>query len=120
MSVSSRKYEADTDFQRVRDFLIETYGITQQPFNWTLERWDYCRYFVNTMWGRDPGQWEDHIRVWENDGQIVGVACYEDGLGQAYPQVHPFFLVLDRGAQIRIEIASAAQLRVKGRACDQE
>ncbi len=89
MSIASRKYEADPDFQRVRDFLIETYGITQQPFNWTLERWDYCRYFVATMRNRDPRQWEDDIRVWESDGQIVGVVCHEEGLGEAYPQVHP-------------------------------
>ena len=89
MSVSSRKYRADPDFKRVRDFLIDTYGITRQPFNWTLERWDYCRYFVNTKRDRDPRQWEDLVRVWESDGQIIGVACYEGRLGEVYPQVHP-------------------------------
>ena len=89
MHVYSRKYRADPDFQRVRGFLIDTYGITRQPFNWTLERWDYCRYFVNNLWDRDTQQWEDLVRVWESDGQIIGVACYEGRLGEVYPQVHP-------------------------------
>ena len=90
MHVYSRKYRADSDFQRVRDFLIETYGITKQPLNWTLERWDYCRYFVNLIRDRDPQQWENLVRVWESEsGDIVGVACYEEGLGQVYPQIHP-------------------------------
>ncbi len=89
MSTRSRHYAPDPDFQRVRDFLIDIYGITRQPFNWTLERWDYCRYFVNNLWDRDTQQWEDLVRVWESDGQIIGVACYEGRLGEVYPQVHP-------------------------------
>ena len=90
MHVRSRKYRADADFQRVREFLIETYGITKQPFNWTLERWDYCRSFVNLIRDRDPQQWEDLVRVWESgSGDIVGVACYEGSLGEVDPQVHP-------------------------------
>ena len=89
MSIHSRKYEAASDFHRVRDFLVETYGITQRPFNWFFDRWDYCRYFVATMRNRDPQQWEDDIRVWETNGEIVGVACYEEDLGQVYPQIHP-------------------------------
>ena len=44
MSTRSRQYVPDPDFRRIRNFLIETYSITQRPFNWTLERWDYCRY----------------------------------------------------------------------------
>ena len=89
MSITARAYEADPDFQLVRDFLIETYGITQQPFNWTPERWDYCRYFVATMRNREPREWEDDIRVWDNDGQIVGVVSYEEAPGEAYLQIHP-------------------------------
>jgi GNAT superfamily N-acetyltransferase len=89
LRIASRAYEADLDFQLVRDFLIETYGITQQPFNWTLERWDYCRYFVAAMRKRAPREWEDDIRVWDNDGQIVGVVSYEEAPGEAYLQIHP-------------------------------
>ncbi len=90
MRAFSRKYRADPDFQRVREFLIRTYGITGRPHNWCLERWDYCRYFVATMWGRDPQRWEDDIRVWESDsGQIVGVASHEARRGEVYLQIHP-------------------------------
>ncbi len=89
MGVTSRKYQADPDFQRVRDFLIETYGITQRPFNWFFDRWDYCRYFVATMRDRDPQRWENDIRVWESDGEIVGVTSYEEARGKAYLQIQP-------------------------------
>ena len=90
MSIHSRKYQANPDFLRVRHFLIETYGITQRPFNWFFDRWDYCRYFVATMRNRDPQQWEDDIRVWESDsGQIVGVASHEANRGEVYLQIHP-------------------------------
>jgi GNAT superfamily N-acetyltransferase len=90
MPVFSREYRSDPDFLRVREFLIRTYGITGRPHNWTLERWDYCRYFVATMWGRDPQQWEADIRVWESEsGQIVGVASHEARRGEVYLQIHP-------------------------------
>ncbi len=96
MSIHSREFEPDPDFQRVRDFLIETYGITQQPFNWTLERWDYCRYFVATMRNRDPRHWEDDIRVWESEaGDIAAVASHEAKRGEVYPQIHPDHRVLE-------------------------
>ncbi len=90
MSIHSRKYQANPDFLRVRDFLIETYGITQRPFNWFFDRWDYCRYFVATMRNRDPQQWEDDIRVWEGESEeIVGVASHEARRGEVYLQIHP-------------------------------
>lgn len=89
LNITPRKYEANPDFQRVRDFLIETYGITQRPFNWLFDRWDYCRYFVATMRDRDPRQWEEDIRVWEGDGQLVGVASHEASRGEVYLQVRP-------------------------------
>ena len=90
MSVTARKYEANPDFQRVRDFLIETYDITGRPHNWFFDRWDYCRYFVATMRDRDPQDWEDDIRVWESEsGQIVGVASHEAHRGEVYLQIHP-------------------------------
>ncbi len=90
MPVSSRKYRADSDFQRVREFLIRTYDITGRPHNWFFDRWDYCRYFVATIRGRDPQQWEDDVRVWESESrQIVGVASHEARRGEVFLQIHP-------------------------------
>jgi predicted N-acetyltransferase YhbS len=109
MNATLRRYRPETDFLRIRDFLVSTYGAFDQLINWRLERWNYARYFVAPMLAHygeiDPSPadaskaihfWEETIGVWENQAQeIVGVVNIEHpdldhpGFGEAFFQRHP-------------------------------
>lgn len=92
MSLHSRAYCAETDFFRVRDFLSQTYRLTGQPLNWTLERFEYARYFVTLFHGPGPQAWEADIRLWETErDRIVGVVLHEALRGDVFLQIHPAY-----------------------------
>ena len=114
MSVTFKTYAPDQDFMRIRDFLIDTFSLYQRPFNWLIERWNFCRYFVipvhsyynisyfgvPTHTGRTfrdelPG-WEKTVGMWENeDGHIDGVVNSEnEEPGEAWIQIHPDYTFL--------------------------
>ena len=103
------KYNPETDFIRVRDFLVETFSLSQKPLNWGFERWNYARFFVLPMLvtegvGKPNYEavdaavqlWNKITGIWENEtGEIVGVANIEHadkthpGWGEAFIQRHP-------------------------------
>jgi hypothetical protein len=109
MKVKFRKYEPERDFLRVRDMLVQTFRSFEKITNWTLERWNYARYFAAPMLGaygktEDTTQrsleairwWEDAVGVWENDkSEIVAVVCPDEHVpdhpsyGLAYFQRRP-------------------------------
>ncbi|MGD8625312.1 MAG: GNAT family N-acetyltransferase [Anaerolineae bacterium] len=102
-------YDPERDFIRVRDFLVETFPLTDRPLNWRLERWNYSRYFITPLLATDSvsepdlaayraairlfnastGLWQDQA------GQVVGVVNIEHadrghrGWGEAFVQHHP-------------------------------
>ncbi|MGB2983893.1 MAG: GNAT family N-acetyltransferase [Candidatus Bipolaricaulia bacterium] len=114
MTANLREYDAERDFIRIRDFLLDTYGQFEAPVNWGIERWNYARYFVAPFLGaygkEEPTEgaslqairfWEEHLAVWEGAaGEIVGVACIETpdpedtGFGEVFVQRHPEHLDL--------------------------
>lgn len=101
-------YNADRDFIRIRDFLVETFSLTKQPLNWRLERWNYARYFITPMLathgvGEPDTQavqkairlFDEMTGIWENEaGDVVGVVNIEHanrshpGWGEAFFQRH--------------------------------
>ena len=103
------QYNHDRDFLRVRDFLVETFGLTQRPLNWRLERWNYARYFITPLLVTDglgePDMdayaaairlFDASTGLWENEaGQVAGVVNVEHadkghrGWGEAFFQHHP-------------------------------
>jgi predicted N-acetyltransferase YhbS len=108
MKVRLRRYEPETDFFRIRDFLVKTYPASGELLNWRIERWNYARHFVAPYLGTSGQEprledslnairfWEDAIGVWENDEHgIVGVVNMEHpdpghpGFGEAFFQRHP-------------------------------
>jgi len=109
MKTILRKYNPEGDFICVRDFLVETFSLTEKPLNWKLERWNYARYFITPMlWTEGVGEpdlgsvevatqiWNDSTGIWENQaGEIVGVVNIEhahsqhSGWGEAFFQHHP-------------------------------
>ncbi|MEJ2736811.1 MAG: GNAT family N-acetyltransferase [Anaerolineae bacterium] len=114
MNARFRTYNADRDFLRIRDFLVETFSLTDQPLNWRLERWNYARYFITPLLATDGvgepdlGAYQAAIRlfdastgVWENEaGDVVGVVNIEhadrshSGWGEAFLQRHPDYTFL--------------------------
>jgi len=109
MKTMQRKYNPETDFLRVRDFLVNTFGLTEKPLNWKLERWNYARYFITPMlWTEGIGDpdleavaaaiqlWDNSTGIWENAaGEIVGVVNIEHahqqhtGWGESFVQHYP-------------------------------
>lgn len=109
MPTTVRPYDPDKDYIRIRDFIVDTYAAYGRPYNWLIDRWNFCRYFVipihtfyNTSYfgiPTNPGEshrdelpyWQASIRVWENEeGDIVGVTHSEnEEPGEAWIQIHP-------------------------------
>ncbi|MFN2187483.1 MAG: GNAT family N-acetyltransferase [Candidatus Promineifilaceae bacterium] len=80
MSITFRQYEP-TDFKLVSDFLIEEYRAGNRVGNWLQPEWEYMHSHPNL----DESSLS-LIRIWEDGGEIAGVAHYEDELGTAFFQ----------------------------------
>lgn len=78
--ITSRAFAVDDDYMAVRQFLIDSYSGFDRLFNWGIDRWDVLRYSSNAG-GELTGDrlWERYVRIWEDDGRIVGVIHPEDG-----------------------------------------
>lgn len=106
-------YNPEKDFMRIRKFLIDTFRLYQRPFNWMIDRWNFCRYFgvpVHSFYNisyfsvptltyapiRDEVLfWEKTIGIWEDKGDIVGVVNTDnEEPGEAFIQIHPDYTFL--------------------------
>ena len=114
MKTVLKAYDSSKDFVRIRDFLIDTFSLYQRPFNWLIDRWNFCRYCVipihsyhNVRYFGVPTRplhtfrdelplWEKSIGIWENEhGDIVGVVHAEnEEAGEAWVQIHPDYTFL--------------------------
>jgi predicted N-acetyltransferase YhbS len=114
MKTSPKSYQSDQDYMRIRQFLIDTFALYQRPFNWLIDRWNFCRYCVipiHTYYNvrhfgvptrpqhhfRDELPfWERTIGVWESqDRDIVGVVHSEnEEAGEVWFQIHPGYTFL--------------------------
>lgn len=87
LNITSRPFEGDADFWRVRDLLVDAYPLTPTGFNWEVRRWDGQR-FHNDDAALNP-EWARTVRLWETDaGRLVGVA-HPDYAGNISLQLHP-------------------------------
>ncbi len=113
-TITRRQYRGDQDFMRIRRFLIDTFPLYGRPFNWLIDRWNFCRYHVLPIhtyynvqyFGVPVGTarphrdelplWEHTIAIWEDGaGEIVGVAHSEnEEPGEAWLQIHPDYTFL--------------------------
>lgn len=79
MRITFRNYKLLADFERVNEFLRQNYVKYQQYGNIQQPYFEYAHthpYFEHKLTHR--------FGLWEEDGEIVAVACYEMGLGEAY------------------------------------
>ncbi len=88
-----RNYDHNTDFERIRKFLIDNYEISY-PLLWTFERWNYAFHFVRHIFDFSLDEWSNRIGIWENsDGEIVSVVNSEaTGRGEAFFQINRAYL----------------------------
>lgn len=76
MAFTRKAYE-DGDFVRIRDFL--KYSLFKDPSlkNWLIDRWNFGRYFSQTMHGTFD-TWPETVGIWEDEnGEIVAVVNSE-------------------------------------------
>ncbi len=84
MNVKFRKYDIKTDFQKVSDFLVKHYLPGNKDGNFLQPAWEYMHshpYLTDKL--------IDTIGVWEDSGEIVGIAHPEGFAGEAFFEVHP-------------------------------
>jgi len=78
-NITQRRYNILTDFSRVYDFLEATYDFETLNSYLLPQYFEYAHHL----------QWFDYIRahrmgLWEENGEIVGIAAYEMELGKAH------------------------------------
>jgi predicted N-acetyltransferase YhbS len=83
--METKSYNREKDYERVGEFLNETYQHDGKKFtNWLQPRWEYMHFH--------PFVWEIDLRkigIFEEDGVIVGVVHMESNERTAYFQVRP-------------------------------
>ncbi len=84
MSIRVRPYGEPGDFEKIGCFLIETYQPGNASGNWLQPRWEYMHYHPLLD---EPTL--NRIGVWEDEGNVIGVAHHEHQVGEVYLQIHP-------------------------------
>jgi GNAT superfamily N-acetyltransferase len=84
MKIPIRSYNHEQDFERVSQFLIESYRPGDVVSPWLQARWEYMHYhpFILKLDRTKIGLVEDR-------GKVVGVCTFESNQGEIYPLVHP-------------------------------
>lgn len=77
------------DFPAISDFLYSLYQPHNRDGNWFQPVWEYA--YTHPWFDEEAVQ---RIGIWEDGGQIVGVALYELRLGETFFQVHPDYASL--------------------------
>ncbi|MDI7276820.1 MAG: hypothetical protein QME94_12650, partial [Anaerolineae bacterium] len=84
MAVTLRRYGDPADFHAIGDFLTRHHLPGNRDGNWLQPIWEYAYThpgFDESSLGR--------IGLWEDGGELVGVATYESRLGEAFFHTHP-------------------------------
>jgi predicted N-acetyltransferase YhbS len=91
MAVRLRHYDSEADFTAISDFLTRHYQPGNRDGNWFQPIWEYAYthpWFDESALGQ--------IGIWEDGGEVVGVATYESRLGEAFFNTHPAYAHLKR------------------------
>jgi GNAT superfamily N-acetyltransferase len=86
MTTYLRPYHHAADYTRVSQFLIRHYRPDNLDGNWIEPAWEYA-HFHSMMDAANLSKWG----IWEENGEIVGVAHYEWRMGEAFFQFHPAY-----------------------------
>lgn len=89
-NIDQRPYEPG-DYQRIGEFLTRHYQPENRDGNWLRPAWDY----MHSHPYLDESSL-DRIGIWEDRGEIIGVAHFETTLGEAFFECHPEYTFLKR------------------------
>ena len=84
MSICKRRYKLYADFHRVFKFLQDTYDMESLNSYLLPQFFEYAHThpaFNHKLTHR--------FGLWEDDGELFGIACYEMDLGETLISVHP-------------------------------
>ncbi|WP_223069115.1 hypothetical protein [Paenibacillus caui] len=79
MNITLRRYKLLSDFERINEFIRQNFQRYQLGGNIPQPFWEYAHthpYFNHRLTHRSG--------IWEDNGEIVAVACYELDLGECY------------------------------------
>jgi GNAT superfamily N-acetyltransferase len=86
MPTTIRPCAGPKDYAAISDFLYTLYQPDNRDGNWFQPIWEYA--YTHSYFDEDAVH---RIAIWEDGGDIVGVAMYESVLGEAFFQVHPVY-----------------------------
>lgn len=107
MTITSRAYNVERDFQKVSEFLLRTYNDKENNQNWLQARWEYMHYHPY-FYNPDLKKAHNKIRIWEDGGKIVGVAHFELMLVDCYIEIDSDY------SYLKEEIIEYAEENLKG------
>jgi len=79
MGITLRRYKLLSDFERVNELIRQNFVKYQQNGSITQPYWEYAHVhpcFDHSLTHR--------FGIWEEDGEIIAVACYEVRIGDCY------------------------------------
>jgi hypothetical protein len=79
MTIERRSCAGTADFYTISDFLTRHYQPGNRDGNWLQPVWEYA---YTHPWFDESSV--NRIGIWEDEGQVVGVATYESRLGEAF------------------------------------
>ncbi len=88
MKITRRPYQPE-DYLKIGQFLVKHYQPENRDGNWLRPTWDYMHSHPNL-----DESVLDRIGIWEEDGEILGVAHHESVLGEAFFECHPDYTFL--------------------------
>jgi len=107
MIAKLRKYDKRRDFKSIGEFLVKHYQPDNRDGNFLQPAWEYmCTHPMTDK------KIFDNIGVWEDTGEIVGVAHAEMRAGEAFFEIHPGYTHLKR------QMLEYAEKRLYGKAPD--
>ena len=94
MTLTSRPYQGDSDFWRIRAFLREVLPLNSFHMNsWHLARFDYWWWHVNkNIHMMRP---EEVIWLWEDANNKIAALLIPDSPGEGFINIHPAYHRLD-------------------------
>jgi mycothiol synthase len=91
--VTTRPYQDEVDFWRVRNLLSATYPITPLGFNWEIRRWD--GWHTHRTERQSSSALAQQIQLWETADGVLVSAAHPDGNGELSLQLHPDYRDLE-------------------------
>ena len=84
MTVTQRRYKLLSDFARVHTFLTEIYTLDTLNSYLLPQFFEYAH--THPMFNH---KLTHRFGLWEDNGRLVGIACYEMDIGQSFLVTHP-------------------------------